>query len=228
MERFTYTVSHDLKSPLITIRGYLGHIENNAQKGNLEYVSADLARIDKAATHMGNLLDDLLELSRIGRLDHRPEVISLTDLIQQACDMLTGTIETHQIDIHIEPNLPHIFGDKLRLLEVMQNLIENAIKFMGEQPKPCIKIGVRTDTEHPTCYIQDNGIGIEPPYHDKIFGLFDKLNKKTEGTGIGLALVRRILQHHKQKIWVESGGKGKGSTFCFTLPLPKSETQNKG
>ena len=228
MERFTYTVSHDLKSPLITIRGYLGHVESNAQKGNLEYVSSDLARIDKAATHMGNLLDDLLELSRIGRIDHLPEVIPLTDLAQQACDMLTGTIETHRVNIHIEPNLPHIFGDKLRLLEVMQNLIENAIKFMGEQPKPHIKIGVRTDAELPTCYVQDNGIGIDPRYHNKIFGLFDKLSKNTDGTGIGLALVHRILQHHEQKIWVESEGIGKGSTFCFTLPLPKKSTHNKG
>ncbi len=100
----------------------------------------------------------------------------------------------------------------------MQNLIENAIKYMGEQPQPRIEIGVRDEDEAPVFFVRDNGIGIEPRYHQTIFGLFEKLDPKAEGTGIGLALVKRIIETHEGKIWVESEGKGQGATFCFTLP----------
>jgi signal transduction histidine kinase len=100
---------------------------------------------------------------------------------------------------------------------VFENLIDNAVKFVAEQPNPRVGIGAREDGDETVFYVRDNGIGIDPRYHEKIFDLFDKLDQGTEGTGVGLAIVKRIVEVHGGRIWVESGGTGKGTTFCFTL-----------
>jgi signal transduction histidine kinase len=124
--------------------------------------------------------------------------------------------------VHIDENLPDVFGDRQRIHEVLQNLIDNAAKFMGDQPSPRIEIGQQGELSgKPVFFVRDNGIGISPQYKDRIFGLFDKLDVQTEGTGIGLALVKRIVEFHGGRVWVESE-LGKGSTFFFTLPT--SET----
>ena len=101
---------------------------------------------------------------------------------------------------------------------MVENLIDNAAKYMGKQPKPLIEIGSLKAKNEIVIFVRDNGIGIEPKYHTKIFGLFEKLDSTSEGTGIGLALVKRIIETHGGRIWVESEGLGKGSTFCFTIP----------
>ena len=112
------------------------------------------------------------------------------------------------------PHLPLVCGDRARLVEVMQNLLDNACKFMGDQPQPRIEIGVN----EAALFVRDNGVGIDPAYQERIFGLFDKLDPQTPGTGIGLALVKRIIEIHGGKIWVESAGRGQGAMFYFTLP----------
>jgi signal transduction histidine kinase len=118
----------------------------------------------------------------------------------------------------LDENLPTIFGDRQRIHEVLQNLIDNAAKFMGDQPSPRIDIGQQGELQgKPVFFVRDNGIGISPQYKDRIFGLFDKLDGQTEGTGVGLALVKRIVEFHGGRVWVESEP-GTGSTFFFTLP----------
>jgi PAS domain S-box-containing protein len=221
LERFTYTVSHDLKAPLITIRGFLGFLEKDARAGNFERLEQDTQRIVQATHKMQNLLDDLLELSRIGRIVGPAQTMAFGNVVNDALELVRGALEQAGVTVSISPDLPPIHGDRARLVEVIQNLVENAIKFMGDQPKPHIEIGTRPgkNSFEPIFYVQDNGIGIEPQYHERIFGLFDKLNAQTEGTGIGLALVRRIIEVHGGRIWVESAGRGQGSTFCFTLPM---------
>ena len=123
------------------------------------------------------------------------------------------------VEVEISSDLPVVYGDRARLVEVIQNLVDNAVKFMGDQPQPRIEIGVRKQNDERAFFIKDNGVGIEPQYHDKIFELFDKLNPNSEGTGIGLALVKRIVNVHEGEIWVESQGNGFGATFYFTLPM---------
>ncbi len=122
------------------------------------------------------------------------------------------------IEIRFTSNESTVFGDKVRLLQVLQNLVDNAAKFMGDQLNPYIEIGQRGDEDgKPIFYVKDNGIGITPEYYERVFGLFNKLDVQTEGTGVGLALVKRIIEIHGGRIWVESEI-GKGSTFFFTLP----------
>ena len=218
LERFTYTVSHDLKSPLITIKGFLGLLEQDAAAGDMDKMKSDATRISDAVDKMQQLLQELLELSRIGRLMNPPEEVLLDELVRDAVDMVAGRLAERGVRVEIAPNLPVVYGDCIRLREVLENLVDNAVKFMGDQSEPCVEIGARRDGEETVFYVRDNGIGIEPRYHEKVFELFDKLEPQTEGTGVGLAIVKRIVEVHGGRIWVESEGTGQGSTFCFTLP----------
>jgi len=217
LERFSYTVSHDLKSPLITIRGYLGHLETSAAEGNLQRFREDAARIHGAAAKMDALLRDLLELSRVGRILNPDANVPMGAVAQDAADLLSGLLRQRGVRLDIAPDLPTVRGDRQRLLEVVQNLVENAIKFMGSETDPWIRIGVRSESGHPVFFVRDNGIGIDPKHREKVFDLFEKLTPGSEGTGVGLALVKRIIEAHGGRVWVESPDDGRGSVFCFTL-----------
>lgn len=220
LERFTYTVSHDLRSPLVTINGFLGYLKGDAASGNSDRVTTDIQRIQDAVDKMHLLLKELLELSRIGRIINPPENVPFEDLVRDALEIVHGRLEMHGVTVLTQPNLPAIHGDRQRLIEVLQNLIENSAKYMGSQTTPKIEIGQQgEDAEHGRLifYVKDNGMGIPPEHHERIFGLFDKLDPKSEGTGVGLALVKRIIEVHGGRIWVESEA-GQGSTFYFTLP----------
>ncbi len=222
LERFTYTVSHDLKSPLITIKGFAGSVLKDVKNGRHDRLERDLQRITEAADKMGMLLNDLLELSRIGRMINPPVSCSMQELVKEALAALEESIKCNQVTIKVQPDLPIVQVDKMRIIEVLQNLIENAIKYRGEQPAPTIEIGM-TETQHGIAfYVRDNGIGIERDYHETVFGLFNKLDAQSDGTGIGLALVRRVIEFHGGQVWADSTGLGHGTTFYFTLPMGKA------
>jgi len=227
LERFTYTVSHDLKSPLFTIRGFLGYLEQDALSGNHERLTADIQRISEATDKMQRLLNDLLELSRIGRMKNESTIIPFDEIVREAVSLVEGRLSERKVSLQIEENLPAIYGDRPRLVEVLQNLLDNAAKFMGDQPGPRIDVGWVSDvtqSQSSTFFVRDNGIGIALEHFDRIFGLFNKLDPRSDGTGIGLALVKRIIEVHGGRIWVESEA-GHGTTFFFTLPpqpLPDS------
>jgi signal transduction histidine kinase len=217
LEQFTYTVSHDLKSPLITISGFLGYLEEDAVAGNVDRVRNDSRRIHEAVSKMRLLLDELLELSRIGRMMNPPEEVSFEEIVREALDNVHGRIEERSIAVKLSPNLPTVYGDRRRLVEVLQNLIDNAAKFMGDQPEPVIEIGQqKEENSQPIFYIRDNGIGIASEHHERIFSLFERLDPDTDGTGIGLTLVKRIIEFHGGKIWMDSEP-GRGTAFYFTL-----------
>ena len=218
LEEFAYTVSHDLKAPIITIRGFLGYLEDDALKGNMSRLRADIQRICSATDKMHSLLDDLLELSRIGRTMNQPEVISFDELVNDAVALTQGRLEERGVSLEIKTNLPKVYGDRQRLLQLVQNLVDNAAKYMGNQSKPLIEIGsCSSDGGKTVLYVSDNGMGIAPEHHERVFGLFNKLNPKSEGIGVGLALVKRIVESHGGRIWIKSES-GQGAKILFTLP----------
>ncbi|UFS71694.1 transporter substrate-binding domain-containing protein [Geomonas sp. RF6] len=217
LERFTYTVSHDLKSPLITVKGFSDSLKQDLATGTYHRMERDLERIGAAADKMAGLLNDLLELSRIGRVISTPERVEMGTLVQEVIVQMAGPLQEKGVEITVQSGLPAVLCDRRRLHEVWQNLLENAIKYLGAQPHPVISLGTRRAGGREVFFVQDNGVGIDPKYHQNIFGLFNKLDARTEGSGIGLALVKRIVEAHGGEVWVESEGPGKGSVFCFHL-----------
>jgi chemotaxis family two-component system sensor kinase Cph1 len=222
LERFTYTVSHDLKAPLVTIRGFLGYVEKDIRAGNTARVRSDFERISVAIDRMAALLHDLLELSRLGRVVHPPEPVPFRQIVDRAVEVLRGRLERRGARIEMVADLPTVHGDCVRLVEIVQNLIENSVKFARDGAEPRIEVGHRgrDGDGKAVLYVRDNGIGIAPRHRERVFGLFEKLDPASEGTGVGLALVKRIVELHGGRVWVESEEGAHGSTVCFTLPCP--------
>lgn len=219
IERFTYIAFHDLRAPLVTIMGFIGALRQDLEAGRHDQTAKDIQRIEMAANTMDQILSDLLEFARIGRVRRPPEEVDPRQLVQEVLHKLEGLIRARAIIVQVAPVFPRVYGDRVRLRELFENLIENAAQHMDGEEPPLIEIGVRLQQENPpVLFVRDNGQGIEPRYHARVFELFEKLDPNREGTGIGLALAKRIVEVHGGKIWVESEGKGRGATFCFTLP----------
>ena len=220
IERFTYTVSHDLKSPLVTVKSFIGFLEKDMEAADSGRIAKDILFIKSATDRMSQLLDQILVMSRVGKVITPPVQVQFADLVQEAVELVEGSIRERGVLMkQVQDEQLTLYGERTRLVEIWQNLIENAVKYMGGQPEPHIEIGFELTNGAPVFFVADNGMGIDPRYHAKIFSLFDKLDPKSEGTGLGLALVKRIVEMYEGKIWVESEGVGQGSCFRFTLPL---------
>ena len=217
LTRFNYTMSHDLRSPLVTVKTFLGYLEKDLQKQDAERIEKDFAFIRGAADKMGQLLDELLELTRIGRTVNPEVEAPLHDIVHEALLLVAGRIAQRGVKIEITQKRLLLRGDRIRLVELFQNLIDNAVKFMGDQKEPKVEIGLKTKNNENFLFVRDNGMGLDPRHIGKLFGLFERLNPEIEGTGMGLALVKRIVEVHGGTIWVESEGLGKGACFWFTL-----------
>jgi signal transduction histidine kinase len=217
LERYAYTISHDLKSPLYTIQGFTGFLERDIGKGNPESMLNDLAKIREAVLTMANLLDDILKLSRLDTVTDEVKPVSLDEVIEQAQSMLSIEIEESGVEIRLETDQPIVAAQPQRLTEVFQNLISNAVKFMGDQQQPVIEIGARSEGDWVHCHVRDNGSGIAPEYQDRVFNLFERLESGIQGTGVGLAIVKRVIERHGGRVWIVSDGEGQGCSFEFTL-----------
>jgi signal transduction histidine kinase len=218
LERFMYTAFHDLRSPLVTIKGFLGMLKKDLQAQRQDRLEQDFERITGAADKLDRLLSDLLALARLERIKNPLEEVDLHRLTEEALETVDEQIHSRNMTVEISSDLPVVYGDRSRLREALVNLVDNAVKYSGDQPNPSITIGTRQDGGERIIFVRDNGIGIDPRYHSRIFNLFEKLDPTNEGTGLGLALTKRIVERHGGRIWVESLGPGKGATFCFTLP----------
>ena len=217
LDRFAVRVSHDLKTPLITVAGFLGFLEKDIKDGNHERVERNVAQISDAAKKMGKFVDELLDLSRVGRIVNPPSNVAFDEIVQEALTAAEGVLKAKQVRVKIEAIFPFVHVDRARVVQVMQNLITNAVKFMGDQPQPVIRIGFEEINGEHIFSVRDNGIGIAKDHQERMFELFSKLDPNTDGIGIGLGMVKRIIDTHGGRIWVESEGAGKGTTFKFTL-----------
>jgi PAS domain S-box-containing protein len=225
--RFTNAVSHDLRSPLVTIRTFLGFLDQDIKDSNTKRLGEDLDHIRHAAEKMSGLLEELLELSRIGRKMNPPADMTLKEVAGEALELVSGRVASKGARVLVTDAPVVISGDRRRIVEVFQNLLDNAAKFMGDQAQPLIEIGVEGSAAELVLFVRDNGMGIDPRHKYKLFGMFEKLHPGTEGSGMGLALVKRIIEVHGGRIWAESDGPGKGSIFRFTLRGMKTAEAGK-
>jgi PAS domain S-box-containing protein len=217
LKNFVHVVSHDLKSPLIAIQGFSGKLVKNYQENIGERGREYLEHINSSARRMELLISDLLALSKIGQVVSSFQNVSVRSIVEKVIPDLEDRLEEKGIQLHISPHLPEIQCDGERLCQVFENLLSNAIKYMGKERNGEVEIGYEDEEESHRFYVRDNGIGIDPQFHEKIFEKYQRLEgTQEEGTGLGLAIVERIVKNHGGRVWVESA-KGRGATFYFTV-----------
>jgi len=218
MEQFVYIVSHDLKSPLVTIKAFLKMLQEDIRNNDQEQISKDLEFIHSATNKVDALLGALLKLSRVGRMDALATTRPVAELVDECLMILGGTLQDRQVTVAVGEMPFALHGDPLHFGQIWQNLIENAVKYMGDQQQPSVEVGVRPQDKDLVFFVRDNGAGIAPEQHQRVFAIFAQLNPNSEGIGLGLALVNKLVAIYGGRVWVESEGEGKGSCFCFTLP----------
>ncbi|MCP4132589.1 MAG: GAF domain-containing protein [bacterium] len=220
LESFVHTASHDLKAPLVVMGGYSSvllkkykQVLDETGKNYLELIRDNVFRME-------SLIQDLLELSRIGKVVEQKEQVDVEEILATVKGGFLLQLDKNGIVLDICTPLPKAYANKGRILQIFDNLIGNAMKFKGDQEKPIIQIGAhKHDEKFYRFYVKDNGIGIDKKDHELVFQEFNRLNEvETEGTGIGLAIVKKIIEHHGGSIWVESET-GKGASFYFLLPV---------
>jgi PAS domain S-box-containing protein len=218
LEAFAYSISHDLRSPLRHIDGYLELLKQRMAETLDERSRHYMATISDAATRMGQLIDDLLAFSRMGRNELSKTPVNLGALVQDIIRELAPETQGRAIHWRIAP-LPTVSGDQAMLRLVLTNLLSNALKFTRGRAPADIEIGCQAGQEETIIFIRDNGVGFEMAYADKLFGVFQRLHRveEFEGTGIGLANARRIITRHGGRVWAE-GKVDQGATFYFSLP----------
>lgn len=217
LEAFSYSISHDLRAPLRAIDGFSQILlEDYEDKLDAEGKSY-LRRVSAASRRMGQLIDDLLDLSRMTRGQMRRERVNLSALAQAIVEEFRNTQPEHEVEVIVQEGLV-ANGDGSLLRAVLENLLGNAWKFTKNQPHPKIEFGLLENEDTPTYYVRDNGVGFDMAYADKLFGAFQRLHSLSEyeGTGIGLATVQRIIYRHGGRVWAK-GEVAKGATFHFTL-----------
>ena len=218
LEAFSYSVSHDLRAPLRHIDGFADLLRRKIQSGGDEKAIRYSETISDSAKRMGELIDDLLSFSRMGRAEMRRAAVSLDDLVASVRAEVTTDLRDREIVWNVSP-LPEVVGDPAMLRLVLMNLLSNAVKYTRGRTPARITVGTTDEAEEIVLFVEDNGAGFEMAYQHKLFGVFQRLHRaeEFEGTGIGLANVRRIVQRHGGRVWAE-GEVDKGAKFFVALP----------
>ncbi len=218
LEAFSYSVSHDLRAPLRAIGGFSHILEDKYAKTLPDEAKHFISRISESALEMGNLIDAILKFSRFSRQSIKKQNISIYLLSKTIAEKLVNENLDKKIDVSINPDLPPCQADESLLKQVMINLISNAIKYTGKIENPHIQIDFKQENNETIYFIKDNGVGFDMRYVDKLFKVFQRLQRAEdyEGTGVGLAIVERVIHRHGGRIWAE-GKVGEGAAFYFTI-----------
>jgi two-component system sensor kinase FixL len=220
LERFGYTVTHDLKAPLVTIRGFADYLEKDVRAGRKDRLVADAARIAEAVARLQRLLDRLFELSRAGRAVGPPVTAPAAELVQEALRLARERVKASGARVEIAATLPNVFGDRARLVQVFHNLLDNAMKFAKSGVAPRVRVEAREPADgRVVVVVRDEGIGIDPRHRERVLDVFERLDPQSEGSGVGLAVVKRIVESQGGRVWLESEGLGSGTSACVELPL---------
>jgi PAS domain S-box-containing protein len=217
LEAFSYGVAHDLKSPLVSIEGFSQLLRTDCQHRDVEKVHEDVLLIESGVRKMRQLLDRTLEYSRAGRLVKAKSKVSFSVIVNDVIKEFAGQMESAQGTISAAANFPEVCIDSIRIREVLTNLIQNSIKFRDKTRPLKVEVGCRVAKAETIFFVRDNGMGIDTDEAEKMFSLFYRGNAAIEGTGVGLAIVKRIVEAHGGRVWAE-GESGKGTTIYFTLP----------
>jgi light-regulated signal transduction histidine kinase (bacteriophytochrome) len=225
LEAFSYSVSHDLRAPIRHINGFVDMLQRRTAGALDETAQRHLQTIARASRHMGQLIDDLLAFSRMGRGELARSRVSLGSLAREAIENLRPELDGRSVEFRVD-GLPDVTGDPAMLRVVLNNLLGNAVKYTRPQAQAVIQVGqVAGGADEVVLFVKDNGVGFEMKYADKLFGVFQRLHRSDqfEGTGIGLATVRRIVHRHGGRTWAEATLDG-GATFYVALPArPQGE-----
>ena len=223
LKDFIYTVSHDLKEPLFSIAGYFTRLHENNKDTYDEKDTRYSNRIKANIKMMSDRIHEILEVSRIGLVAYNFKDNASKDIVKDVIKTLEDKIESNNINVLTKHNLPNISCDKNKINNVFLNLVTNSIKFMGDDKQRQITIGCDKEGDFYKFFVEDTGIGIRKEYQNNVFKIFFRLkDAEVEGTGVGLAIVKKIIEIHRGKVWVESPiARGKGSRFCFTMPISR-------
>lgn len=222
LKSFSYSVSHDLRSPLRSIAGFSEILAEDYEHQLDEEGKKLVHRIVNSAKNMSQLIDDMLDFSKLGRQELYPVKINMFDLFNEVYNELIENKTNNNIQFKINP-IKNTYGDKQMIIRLITNLLSNAIKYSKKEEKPVIEIDGYYEEDEYVYSVKDNGAGFDELYKDKLFGVFQRLHKASDykGTGVGLAIAQRIVFHHHGRIWAE-GEINKGATFFFTLGLEGS------
>ena len=223
LEAFTYSVSHDLRAPLRHIAGFSKILVEDLGPALPAEAQHHLQRIEEGTKRMGTLVDELLNLARVGRHALSLQRTGLDSVVEEVRAILQPDFEGRQVEWKVAP-LPFVQCDAVLIKQVFQNLLANALKFTRPRNQAVIEIGQRRENEQVVIFVRDNGVGFSMKYSNKLFGVFQRLHRAEdfEGTGVGLATVQRIVQKHGGRVWAESEI-DQGATFCFALPFVESD-----
>jgi len=218
LEKYINIISHDFKSPIITIKGFIELIDIDIKNNKKDKLDNYICFIKDSADKLLAQLNGLLKLSRLKKITGKNQKIDLNNLLSEDINSLKFLDKTDGVNIEIDYKLPMIYGNKDLIKELFHQLIDNSIKYTDKQENKLIKIGSKEKNNEYLIFINDNGIGIEPKNFDRIFNIFEKLDNNNKDPGIGLTIAKEIIDFHGGRIWVESDGLGKGCTFNFTIP----------
>ncbi|TDS18793.1 signal transduction histidine kinase [Maribacter caenipelagi] len=226
IQRFTFAVSHDLKSPLGNIKGLASLIPLEVSLEDHPGVAEYLGLIDVSCNNMNELISDITEIARLGKIDNKNELLKTNELLDLSRNLIKSKIKQLNIELTIAENMPDIFGDRNRIIQVFSNFLDNAIKYMGDQENPKIIVSYEDNGHTNSFMFIDNGSGMDERAMKKLFTPFERFHDNVKGTGLGLYMVKQIATSHGGTILAESEGKGKGATFKLVLPKAKIAAQN--
>lgn len=220
LQQFTYAITHDLKSPILVIEGFARELKRSGKLEVEQDVLIDAIMTSSARLH--SLVNDLLELARVGSVEAVLEETDTAQLVERILSDMSIRLSEKKVKVTQEGKFPKLYLVARYVERIFTNLIDNAIKYMGDQPNPQLTIGAQDKADHFLFFVRDNGIGIPPEFHERVFAIFQRVKttdtEKVEGSGLGLAFVKKIVELSGGTVWVESAGRGKGATFYFTLP----------